>query len=58
MNIVLKIMPELTELYLKQLDQKELIAYNMANDILGSSFNLKLSMGYIKWYKEYNHANI
>lgn len=51
-------MPDLTELYLNQLDDKELIAYNIANELLGSSFNLKLSIGYIKWCKEYNHANI
>ena len=51
-------MPELTKLYLNQLDQKELIAYNVAVELLGSSFNLKLSIGYIKWYKEYNRAII
>jgi hypothetical protein len=51
-------MSELTELYLNQLGEKELIAYNIAIELLGSSFNLELSIGYIKWYKEYNHANI
>ena len=49
-------MPELTELYLDQLNPHERIAYNIACELLGSSFNLQLSTGYIKWYEEYNHT--
>lgn len=51
-------MPDLTELYLNQLDEKERLVHDIARELLGTSFNLKLSIGYIKWCKEYNHANI
>lgn len=39
--------------YLKQLDSKEQIVYEIAKDHLGSSFNLELSIGFIKWKKTY-----
>ena len=43
----------LQEAYVQQLDPKELIIYNIAKDHLGSSFNLELSIGFIKWKKSY-----
>lgn len=43
----------LKEKYVQQLDPKELIIYNIAKDHLGSSFNLELSIGFIKWKKSY-----
>tara|TARA_Y100000816_G_C25906223_1_gene472676 strand:+ start:420 stop:581 length:162 start_codon:yes stop_codon:yes gene_type:complete len=51
-------MPELKELlqkYLKQLNEKEKIAYNIAVEHLGSSFNLEKSIGFQKWLKKNNY---
>lgn len=42
---------DLLDEYLKQLTEKELLALNKAKEILGDSFNLKNSLGFIKWYK-------
>jgi hypothetical protein len=39
----------LTEQYLKTLTEKELKAYEIAKDHLGSSFELEKSVGYLKW---------
>lgn len=39
----------LTEQYLKTLTEKELMAYKIAKDHLGSSFELEKSNGFIKW---------
>jgi len=39
----------LTEEYLKTLTEKELKAYEIAKDHLGSSFELEKSVGYLKW---------
>ena len=38
--------------YIKTFDEKELQAYNIAKDHLGMSFDLKKSIGYIKWKKD------
>lgn len=37
--------------YLKQLDDKERIAYAIAKEHLGTSFNLVKSIGYTSWKK-------
>jgi hypothetical protein len=39
----------LTEEYLKTLTEKELKAYEIAKDHLGSSFELEKSVGYLTW---------
>ena len=39
----------LTEQYLKTLTEKEFMAYKIAKDHLGSSFELEKSNGFIKW---------
>lgn len=44
---------EMLDAYIKQLDPKELIVYEIAKDHLGSSFNLELSIGFIQWQKTY-----
>lgn len=38
--------------FLKGLNEREKIALNIAKDLLGTSFNIKKSIGYIKWKKE------
>ena len=48
---------DIEEIYLKQLDSKEIIAYKIAKDHLGSSFNLELSIGFIQWKKKYDAGN-
>ncbi|ALH23372.1 hypothetical protein ceV_466 [Chrysochromulina ericina virus CeV-01B] len=35
--------------YLSQLTDKEKIAFKKAQEILGDSFNIKKSLGFIKW---------
>ena len=42
------------EEYLKILNEKENIAYEIAKKMLGSSFNIKKSIGFLKWIKENN----
>tara|TARA_B100000927_G_scaffold282416_1_gene269010 strand:- start:126 stop:275 length:150 start_codon:yes stop_codon:yes gene_type:complete len=37
--------------YLQQLTEKEHLALNKAKEILGDSFNIKKSLGFIKWLK-------
>jgi len=43
--------------YLAQLDDKEKIAYEIAKEHLGSSFNLVKSIGFQKWLQK-NNSNI
>ena len=43
---------ELLAEYILQLDDKEKIAYNIAIEYLGSSFNLEKSIGFQKWVKK------
>lgn len=38
--------------YLKQLDQKEIIAYKIAMEHLGSSFHITRSNGYQEWVQK------
>ena len=38
--------------YLEQLGDKERIAYSIAKEHLGTSFNVVKSVGYITWKKE------
>jgi len=38
--------------YLEQLGDKERIAYSIAKEHLGTSFNVIRSIGYITWKKE------
>lgn len=38
--------------YLEQLGDKERIAYSIAKEHLGTSFNVTKSIGYITWKKE------
>jgi competence protein ComGC len=38
--------------YIEQLDEKQRIAYAIAKDHLGTSFNILKSIGYINWKKE------
>jgi len=39
------------EEYLKQMNLKQLLAYNIAKKQLGSTFNIKKSIGYITYLK-------
>jgi len=39
------------EEFLNGLNEKEKIALNIAKNMLGSSFNMEKSIGYIKWKK-------
>ena len=38
--------------YIEQLDEKQRVAYSIAKDHLGTSFNILKSIGYINWKKE------
>jgi len=42
--------------YLNQLDNKEQIAYLIAKEHLGTSFDIVKSIGYIEWKKKLNDA--
>jgi len=42
----------LTSTYISQMNSKEKIAYHIAMDHLGTSFNLKKSIGYKEWLKK------
>ena len=44
----------LTEKYLDSLSEKEKKAYEIARSLLGSSFSLEKSIGFIKWKKSLN----
>jgi len=39
----------LLELYLESLSEKEMKAYSIAKSHLGTSFQLKKSVGFLKW---------
>ena len=39
------------ESYLKTLNEKEKVAYNIAKDFLKTSFNIHKSLGFIQWKK-------
>jgi hypothetical protein len=41
----------LTSEYISQMNSKERIAYQIAKEHLGTSFNLKKSIGYKEWLK-------
>ena len=47
-----KKIPELHELYLKSLDDKELKAYYIAKSHLGTTYNLEKSNGFAEWQKK------
>lgn len=47
----------LLDSYIKQLNDKEKVAYKIAKEHLGSSFNLEKSIGFQKWLKK-NSNNI
>ena len=42
---------ELLEEYTKTLSDKEILALNKAKEILGDSFDLKKSLGFLQWNK-------
>ena len=44
----------LLQQYLNTLDEKELLAYNIAKEHLGMSFQLEKSIGYLDWKKQNN----
>ena len=51
----------LCQKYIDQLNNKERIAYDIAREELGSSFNLLKSIGFKKWIEsleDYNYADI
>jgi hypothetical protein len=45
--------PDLAQLYLETMTEKERKAYEIAKDHLGMSFQLEKSLGYIQFVKEY-----
>ena len=47
---------DLTELYLKTLDDKTLKTLEIAKAHLGTSFNLKKSIDFLKWKAEYEKS--
>lgn len=49
--------PELLAEYISQFDEKEKIAYYIAVEYLGSSFNLEKSIGFQKWLKKKKLTN-
>ena len=46
----------LDELYLQQLNKQELLVYNIANAHLGSSFNMRESIGFQQWKEKYEKS--
>jgi hypothetical protein len=48
---------DLKKNYINSMDEKEKIAYKIAKEHLGSSFNLEKSIGFQKWLKK-NSNNI
>ena len=42
----------LLQQYLNTLDEKEILAYNIAKEHLGMSFQLEKSIGYLEWKKQ------
>ena len=42
-------MPDIIDKYLATLSEKEKITYRLAKEYLGTSFNIKKSIGFIKW---------
>ena len=50
-------MEDLKNNYIDSMDEKEKIAYKIAKEHLGSSFNLEKSIGFQKWLKK-NSNNI
>jgi len=42
----------LANLYINSLSEKERLAYEIAKDHLGSSFELEKSVGFLKWLSE------
>ena len=55
MNMFLKMdssIETLIEEYISQLNDKEKVAYQIAIEYLGSSFNLEKSIGFQKWIKK------
>jgi len=48
---------KIIEEYMKSLNDKELITFNIAKEYLGSSFDLVKCIGFQKWLKK-NHNNI
>ena len=45
---------EILNLYISQLPEKDQKTYAIAREHLGSSFDLELSLGFIKWKKKYD----
>ena len=45
-------MPDLVAEYIKTLSEKDKIVFELAKKHLGSSFNIKKSIGYKKWFKK------
>jgi hypothetical protein len=52
-----KTMDEFKNEYINSMNEKEQIAYKIAKEHLGSSFNLEKSIGFQKWLKK-NSNNI
>jgi len=52
-----KTIEDLKKEYIKSMDEKEQIAYKIAQEHLDSSFNLEKSIGFQKWLKK-NSNNI
>lgn len=50
-------MCDLKKKYIQSMDEKEQIAFKIAKEHLGSSFNLEKSIGFQKWLKK-NSNNI
>ena len=44
---------DLSVKYLQSLDEKELIAYNIAKKLLGKLFTLEKSNHYLEWLKDH-----
>ena len=47
---------DLSTMYIQQLNKQELLVYNIAKEHLGSSFNMRESIGFQQWKKKYEKS--
>jgi|TARA_B000000475_G_C15970527_1_gene436871 hypothetical protein len=50
-------MPELIKEYIESLSEQEQIALSIAQDMLGTSYDMEKSIGYNKWLKTRNNKS-
>tara|TARA_B100000674_G_C37826370_1_gene908324 strand:- start:1035 stop:1190 length:156 start_codon:yes stop_codon:yes gene_type:complete len=50
-------MPELIKEYIDSLSEQDRIALSIAQDMLGTSYDMEKSIGYNKWLKKRNNKS-